>query len=457
MTFRAGRPLLFGLLAVLAWAPLPLGSNRPWSEALLGVLIGLLLAAWGAALSLGRVSRGLEPRRLAWPAALFAATCLWAALQAGGIGPAGWHHPAWAAAAEALGEALPGAIALDPDRAWDSLATLPVAAAAFFLATQLCRKRERALLLAQGITVIAGAYAALGMATHFGQIELPWFQYHADQISGSFINRNHFATFLGLGFVAAWTLFLQVLLLPSRDEHGMLRQRGRDALEAFLDGGWLYLLLAVLIGSAILLTRSRGGMLAAMVGVTVLLALAFRGRRFGSRRRALIAAPVLLTLVAIGVASGGDTWTRLTEELTLEGNDRLMASGLALDAIAEHPFTGIGWGGYEADFRIRRTAAFDKGRDQLENDYLQQVLELGLIPALAFLAVPAMLGWICLRGVRERRRDQTLPSLGVAATALVATHALVDFSLRIPAPLLLYAVLMGMAVAQSFRTDGAKP
>ncbi|MBF0394858.1 MAG: hypothetical protein HQL38_19455, partial [Alphaproteobacteria bacterium] len=171
-----------------------------------------------------------------WPAGLFAASCLWAALQASGIGPAAWDHPAWAAAAEALGEVLPGAMALDPDRAWDSLAGLPIAAAGFFLATQLCRKRERAVGLVQGVAIIAGTYAALGMANHFGRLELPWFQYNPEQISGSFINRNHFASFLGMGFVAAWTLFLHALLLPSRDETGMLRQRGRDALEAFLEG-----------------------------------------------------------------------------------------------------------------------------------------------------------------------------------------------------------------------------
>ncbi|MBF0394859.1 MAG: O-antigen ligase family protein [Alphaproteobacteria bacterium] len=213
----------------------------------------------------------------------------------------------------------------------------------------------------------------------------------------------------------------------------------------------------MLIGSAILLTRSRGGMIAAVVGVAALLALSFRGRRLGGLRRALIASPVLLALVAMGVTTGGHTWTRLTDELRIEGNDRLLASGLALDGIAERPWTGIGWGGYEADFRIRRTADFQIGRDQLENDYLQQALELGPIPALAFLAAPALLGWICLRGVGLRRRDQTLPALGVATTALVATHALVDFSLRIPAPMLLYAALMGMAVAQSFRTEEAKP
>jgi len=56
---------------------------------------------------------------------------------------------------------------------------------------------------------------------------------------------------------------------------------------------------------------------------------------------------------------------------------------------------------------------------------------------------------ICMRGVWVRRRHWIYPALGVAATALVGIHALVDFSLQIPAVAYLYALMMGGAVAQS--------
>ena len=65
----------------------------------------------------------------------------------------------------------------------------------------------------------------------------------------------------------------------------------------------------------------------------------------------------------------------------------------------------------------------------------------------------ACIGWLalmCLRGLRTRGRDWVYPATGLAATALVATHALVDFSLQIPATAVTYAALMGAACAQSF-------
>ncbi|MCP4196499.1 MAG: hypothetical protein GY762_05045, partial [Proteobacteria bacterium] len=39
---------------------------------------------------------------------------------------------------------------------------------------------------------------------------------------------------------------------------------------------------------------------------------------------------------------------------------------------------------------------------------------------------------------------------GLAATTLVSSHALFDFSLQIPAVAITYAAIMGLAVAQSF-------
>lgn len=77
-------------------------------------------------------------------------------------------------------------------------------------------------------------------------------------------------------------------------------------------------------------------------------------------------------------------------------------------------------------------------------------MELGL-PAtpLLFLAIGALFAR-CLIGVRIRRLDAIYPSIGVAATVLVAAHSLVDFSLQIPAVAAAYTLLMGAAMAQSW-------
>ncbi len=67
------------------------------------------------------------------------------------------------------------------------------------------------------------------------------------------------------------------------------------------------------------------------------------------------------------------------------------------------------------------------------------------------MSIAALFGR-CLVGARVRRRNAVYPCIGVGATVLIATHATVDFSLQIPAVAATYALLMGAAVAQSWRS-----
>ena len=52
-------------------------------------------------------------------------------------------------------------------------------------------------------------------------------------------------------------------------------------------------------------------------------------------------------------------------------------------------------------------------------------MELGLPAALALVAAIGGAAWVCAEGLR-RRRDAMYPCLGLAATALVGSHAAVD-------------------------------
>ncbi len=87
--------------------------------------------------------------------------------------------------------------------------------------------------------------------------------------------------------------------------------------------------------------------------------------------------------------------------------------------------------------------------EKAHSTWLENALELGLPAAAALHLSVLWLALIAFSGVGERRRNRAFPALGVAATLLVGLHALVDFSLQIPAVAVLYAFIMGLAVAQS--------
>jgi O-antigen ligase len=88
--------------------------------------------------------------------------------------------------------------------------------------------------------------------------------------------------------------------------------------------------------------------------------------------------------------------------------------------------------------------------DRAHNTWLENGFELGIPASLALFAALLGIALTCWRGVQRRHRDWVYPAAGVGASVLVGVHALVDFSLQIPAVAMLYALVMGIACAQSY-------
>ena len=91
------------------------------------------------------------------------------------------------------------------------------------------------------------------------------------------------------------------------------------------------------------------------------------------------------------------------------------------------------------------------------NTYLENAFELGIPAAAALVGAIGWLAWVCARSLRSRRRNALYPCLGVAATVLVGLHALLDFSLEIPAVAVTYAAILGVAFGRARGTPAHRP
>jgi O-antigen ligase len=165
--------------------------------------------------------------------------------------------------------------------------------------------------------------------------------------------------------------------------------------------------------TAILLTGSRGGLLAAMVGLAMLpltMSRLPRWHRFGS----LIACAGLLACAMYLVPPS--TWKRLIEvgsELsdgTLTHRTTLWAAGL--EAFRDHAFLGVGSGAY--GFTVVRAADFSyttgsASNAVAHNTFVSVLVELGVVGALLLFAFLAALFYCALRmRYLERRLWTTL-------------------------------------------------
>ena len=450
-TSRLTRIAFGGLVALVALAPLPLGGNRPWAWSALSLAVGFLLIVWALAVLRDGRALGAPWPRVRWLALGFALLVAWIAFQALPIAPEAWRNPLWAGAEATLGETPAAAISIDPQATFTALMRLLAYGGVFWLAAQLGRSPARARAALWTVALAGFAYALYRLTIEFGGFErILWYRRWAypGSLTSTFVNRNSFATYAGIALVTVVGLLLEAL----RRAPPLTSGAGLRWLLLGLGGRFGFLsLMALAIGSALLMTNSRGGLVASLAGLFAL-ALAFAIRR-GARP-----GPALATLAAVGViavallvVSGGGALDRLGRTVLGEG-ERPAVYALVLGGIADRPWLGTGYGTFEEAFPVIRdeTIVGNLIYDKAHNSYLEFAFEAGLPAFALMMALLAGIVWRLLGGVWGRRRDRLFPCVGVGASALVATHALVDFSIQIPAVAITYALILGVAFAQSW-------
>jgi len=446
--------LFYALLILVALAPLPLGSVYPLASAVLALAVGVLLVLHAAALARRRsvFTQTLGPLSpIIFP---FLLVLAWAGLQATPWTPASWHHPLWREAGAALREPLAGAVSVDPGETAFVLLRLLCYGGIFWLALQLGRRPERAAMALIGLSVAGIAYAAYGLVDKFsGANMVLWYVKTAyrDTVTGPFVNRNSFATYAGLGL-----LCLSGLIVKLSEETASPRASGRFRAVQFIEalGGGRVLLVAgwAVLLTALLLTDSRGGVVSGLVGLAAFLAAIWTRPKPGRAGARLAAAAIVLGGLGLVAWSGEQVELRLADT-TPQSEQRAIVYELALKGIDRSPGFGTGLGTFAEAFRFDRDDRIHGYWDKAHDTYIEDALELGIPATFILLTGLAAMLLRCAKGVRDRRRDSVYSCVGVGATILVAVHSLVDFSLAIPAIAATYALIMGVAVAQSWRTE----
>ncbi len=456
MPKTANTRLFIALMALVVLAPLPFASQRPWAWSALAMGVGAICVCWAFLVALGKAQAASPLRRYAVVIALFALVLLWAMLQAMGLTPQSWYHPLWAerlngglpsAAVEAAGN---GALSLDPERTWTGIMRLLTFGGVFWMAVQLCRDRARARIALLTICVATLVYAIYGLAVFFaGSETILWFDkwaYKGD-LTATFVNRNAFGAFAGIGVVCSVALFAHGL----RPRHG---DHVYDRAQRLFSRALPFLAAAMVVGTALLLAHSRASFASTGIAVAVLLLALTTGEVLRPR----VALAAIFVLLVVGgstmMISGGDTLDRMLLVLE-EGKQRSALYAVGSTALMDAPWTGFGLGTFEPVFRLYRDATMVEPLvfEFAHNIHLEAGMDLGIPVTLLYYTVFALIMGTCLRGLRRRRRDQIYPAVALAVTVLLGVHGLVDFSAQIPANAVLLALLLGIGHAQSFNTS----
>ncbi len=455
------RLVFMPLLLLVLLSPLPLASVIDWAWALLAVFIGGLLAIWAVVTAWRGEPLPVSINRIWLPLILFAAAAIWAGVQMTSSTPPQWHHPIWAEASRILSVEIAESIAIDTHETGSALLRLLSYAGVFWLSLQCCRSRDNARFALYAIAGAQLAYAAYGLAVQFsGEPMILWYKkiYYLEDVTSTFVNRNSYATFAGLGLITVTALLCRRFLRIYSSDHD-LRQLLRVAINEFLEREWFLILAWIVIAMALVMSNSRAGAGSTFVGLMAFFIVLTASSRVPKRISRSLAA-IFLIIGFLFVIVSGDVLTRRIMGVSLKGEQvRAQMFALSVDAIGDSPVLGTGFGSFEQIFHIYRgdTEAFRVRSKRVHNTYLENAMELGVLAAGALVAAVLYLAGICFMGVRRRQRSVVYPAVGVGATVLVGFHSMVDFSLQIPAVAVTYCFLLGLACAQSWSSQSATP
>ena len=209
----------------------------------------------------------------------------------------------------------------------------------------------------------------------------------------------------------------------------------------------LGLFAAVAMGMSLLLTRSRSGIVAC--GVALTLGALAAGKRFATRRARLTTAVLVLAAAFGAVAWAGiDFSARFStsaESLSLRRhiwND-------AVRVIADFPLTGTGLNTFAVAMEQYQTLPRTQSVLQAHNDYLQIAAEGGVLAGVpAALAVLTLI--VLIRRRFAARADDTMTYwLRVGATTglfAIALQSTVEFTLQMPGNAAMFVMVAAIAL-----------
>ena len=302
---------------------------------------------------------------------------------------------------------------------------------------------HRLQLLVRTITVFGFLLAILGLSQSFtSPTKVYWFrELNQSTAFGPFINRHHFAGYMELTIA----LPLGLLFAGAVDKEKRI----------------IYLFVAGLMGVALVMTASRGGIISLVAEIFFLMIVTAIWRKPSERRRKtkhrlkfvlgrLGMTGALLFALFLGVVLLGGEFSinRFIDSVNTDDptTGRAHFWAVTVDIIKAHPYLGTGLGAFGVIYTKYDTRNGLYRLEQAHNDYLQVLSDAGIIGAVLAFSFVALLFWKAISRAQSRddfRRGVALAALSGCFAVLV--HSFFDFTLHTTSNALLFLVLAALA------------
>jgi len=249
-----------------------------------------------------------------------------------------------------------------------------------------------------------------------------------------FINSNHAAAFCGVAVLVAL---------------------GLTAEEESTRKKWLLAGVSGTMIGGLMLTLSRGGIIAAALLTALYCVYLVAFRRSGGRTSPSGHLGAIAGTGVIIAVCGAVIWAWLSSDLVIEAStidesamdEKTDPWSAAPAIIRDYPFLGIGRGALEGIFTRYSAAPRAAAVHRFENEWLQLLVDIG--PALAVVAM--VLCAAALVGLIKRSGNKPLGMAIAAVVAFLGVHNLVDFNLSVLGVAMPAAALFSAALGRRGR------
>ncbi|PPC74968.1 hypothetical protein C4K68_23640 [Pokkaliibacter plantistimulans] len=434
-----GRFLFCSYLVVLAAMPLPFGLNRSWAVNIFAAVVFVLMAVWLFTFSVNKTTLPSVVHKAKIALLSLISVQIWLIVQ--------MFYPLSADPVAHFPHLL--TISQDIPATAQSL-VLGLAYTCWFVLTLIVvnsTKRLRLLLyVLVGSGVFQAFYGSMMVMTGLEMSFLVPKTTYLGNATGTFINRNHLAGYLVLCLAAGIALMIASL---HQDRAVTWREWSRRILKTLLGGKFRLRLCLVVMVIALVMTHSRMGNTAffssmLISGLMMLLVVRKPSRSLVVLVTSLIAVDILL----VGTFFGFERVVDRIQATTIETETRVEVNEYAYQMFLDHPWAGIGAGGFYSSFPAYRQ--FDVGPaffDHAHNDYLEFLIERGVIGTAPLLLFVVLSFYTAIRAMRQRNTPllRDISFAPIMAIIALGIHSTVDFNLQIPANAATFLTILALS------------
>ncbi len=453
-----------GLIFIAVFAPLAFGSVHIWAYTLIEVIVFSLLIIWAVKHLLfspiNSTQGELIPLYICF--GIFTiAVCLQ-------IIPLPPHIIRLLSprAYELYTQAIPG---YEKATIWRSISIYPHASkislvkfisyiGIFFLITQEIREKKRIKRLIGALVLIGFFEALYGLYGYFSKNHFIFgFRkiYGTGSATGTYVNRNHFAGYLGMIVFISIGYFLSKIPGRVREEYAF-KQRLIDFLntaKASESGVLLIMIITMILG--IIFSLSRMGVFSFVFALLLIVFLAILNRQKKLRNVIfIIFSLALITSLWYGL-------NPLVERYYSSASAFFDRAGIwetTGKVIKDFPLTGSGLGTYETVLQRYKPRDLKHHLlifDHAHNDYLEIISEVGIIGIVPLLLAGIYFFILILKKWAQRKNSfsKGVSLGGMGAMSYICLHSLTDFNMYIPANAITLFIIMALTYCSITRKN----